>query len=136
MRPCVLLRPKILAFYITPCRFLPMKNLGATLRRFTMRWHVQGTDAITGEAVELSVNEPQAEDAIRSAIKRRILVEAIQGERNYAWRRLMKPVAVVSFLALVMVCGGLILQNLEYRSNLDRLSQSMAHAEGDRKSVV
>jgi hypothetical protein len=100
-----------------------------------MRWHVHGTDAVTGQAVELNVDAARAEEAIKAAIGRQIVVSYVTpGEvAKGPWRR---PAAVASFMAVVGVALGLGAQNWSLRGTLRQaaaeqklMSSSVAQAE-------
>ncbi len=99
-----------------------------------MRWQITGTDADTGRIAELVVEEPEAAEAIRYAMARRIVVEKISGAGG--WRRLAMPAVMVLFAAAVVAGAIFYVQNQSLRGELDqalgeqtRLAGSVAQAE-------
>src|SRR4051794_34550933 len=101
-----------------------------------MRWHVHCTDAVSGEEVDLAANEPQAEDAIKSATKRRIGVGRLTADRSTSVRRIGIILGCLAITGLAVTCGIFFSENRGLRGTLDqaiseqsRLAQSVTLAE-------
>jgi hypothetical protein len=101
-----------------------------------MRWHVHGTDALTGQDVELAINDPQAEQAVKAAIDRRIVVSHVTADAAHTWRWMLRPAALLCLVSLAGISAGLLAHNITLRKTLDktildqsRLGKSIAEAE-------
>jgi hypothetical protein len=104
-----------------------------------MRWHVHGTDAVTGQDVELALDEQEATRAVKAAIERRIVVDRITSARGNASWRIAAGCMIVAFAGS---SAALLAQNLTMRRNLaqaldeqTQLAQSVARAEQTVKEI-
>jgi uncharacterized phage infection (PIP) family protein YhgE len=98
-----------------------------------MRWLIHGTDAVTGQEVELALDEQEASRAVKSANDRQIVVDRITSARSGSIWRIVAGILIV---ALAGVAAALLVQNLVVRHNLEQaldeqtqLSQSVSQAE-------
>jgi hypothetical protein len=98
-----------------------------------MRWLIQGTDAVTGQSVELSLEDEEATRAVKTAIAKQIVVDRIgPANRRGLWRFIAPTLIVI----LAGAATALVAQNLVLRHNLEKvtdeewqLAQSVAQAE-------
>lgn len=104
-----------------------------------MRWHVHGTDAVTGQDVELALDEQEATHAVKAAIERRIVVDRISSARGNLTMRIVGGCMIVAFAGIAAV---LLVQNLSMRRNLSQaldeqkhFAQSVARAEQTVKEL-
>jgi hypothetical protein len=108
-----------------------------------MRWHIQGTDSVSGRDVELTVHEEEATRAVQSAMDRQIVVSAVRpmGAGKARW---LVPLTLA--LALVIALGGvgvgLYLENGTLRGKLDqalaeqrRMAASVEQAQRTADSI-
>lgn len=101
-----------------------------------MRWHIQGTDALTGDHVELASDHADASTAIQSAMDRRILVSQVRPGTRAGRPRFLVPLTLALLIALGATATGLYLQNQSLRGSLDqavaeqnRLANAVARAQ-------
>ncbi len=100
-----------------------------------MRWQVQGTDADTGQYVELKLEQPEAAQAIQLAMQRRIVVERIDRAKR-PMARMLGMIAMVAAILAGTGCGLFWMQNTQMQGELNqaiaeqtRLAVSVAQAE-------
>ena len=105
-----------------------------------MRWHIQGTDSISGKDVELTVHGEQATQAVQAAIGRGIVVSAVRpGAARARW---IVPLTLALVIALGGVGVGLYLENGALRGKLDqalaeqsRMAASVEQAQRTADSI-
>ncbi len=98
-----------------------------------MRWQIHGTDATTGQEIELALDEQEASRAVKAAIERHIIVDRVTSARGGSAWRILSGTLVVAFAGVAAV---LLAQNLIIRHNLQQaldeqtqLALTVSHAE-------
>ncbi len=86
-----------------------------------MRWQIQGTDSLTGQAVELALEEADASAAVRTAHDRHIVVEKITRSRG-GLRWLFGFSGWILFFATLLTGAWFFFQ---YRMEHDRVQQAL-----------
>ena len=103
-----------------------------------MRWHVYGTDSVTGQEMELALEESEPTRAVKAAIDRQMVVRQVSHEKGPGARVLLRPMAWGIFLVMAGASAWLYFQNSIIRGNLQQtlseqthLAESVAAAEGE-----
>ena len=101
-----------------------------------MRWHVHGTDSVSGEDVELVVPCQEADQAVKIAIDKQIVVSHVTVDAKHSFRPVVTAFLFLTVIALAGVGIGQYVHNQGTRIKLDqaikeqsRLAQSLVVAE-------
>jgi hypothetical protein len=88
-----------------------------------MRWHVHGTDALTGQDVVLAFNYQDATQAVQAALRKRILVSHVTRANS---RRLLFPLTAALSVVLVPLVIALYFQNISFQGRLARTTEEQS----------